>query len=60
MENKIKFDMEYATQYLNEVKFLKDNGIVQTFIKTINGAETYKYKKDRKLFEALLRFYYKY
>ena len=38
-----KFDKEYATQYLQETAFLRDKGIKQTFVKTVNGLTTYKY-----------------
>lgn len=52
-----KFDKEYSTQYLQETTFLRDKGIKQTFVKTVNGLTTYKYKKTKELFEALVEFY---
>ncbi|MGV1038674.1 hypothetical protein [Clostridium perfringens] len=52
-----KYDKEYSTQYLPEVDFLKAKGIETTFIKTIQGVETYKYTKNKKLFLALVEFY---
>ena len=52
-----KFDKEYATQYLQETAFLKDKGIKYTFVKTVNGLTTYKYKKTKELFDALSEFY---
>lgn len=52
-----KFDKEYATQYLQETAFLRDKGIKQTFVKTVNGLTTYKYKKTKELFSALAEFY---
>lgn len=52
-----KFDKEYQTQYLAEVNWLTEHGIRYTFVKKVNGLITYKYKKTRKLFKALLDFY---
>ena len=52
-----KFDKEYATQYLQEAAFLKNKGIKYTFVKTVNGLTTYKYKKTKELFDALSEFY---
>lgn len=55
----LKFDaVEYATQYLNEVKFLESKEIKPCFIKrNETGVKTYKYKKDYELFVALSEFY---
>ena len=52
-----KFDKEYSTQYLQETAFLRDKGIKQTFVKTVNGLTTYKYKKTKDLFSALAELY---
>ncbi|NYB95462.1 hypothetical protein [Clostridium beijerinckii] len=57
MEQKVKFDKEYATQWLKEVDYLKTVGIEPTFDKEINGVKTYKYTKNKKLFEALAKFH---
>lgn len=52
-----KFDKEYSTQYVKEMKFLLNNGIGYSFVKYVNGINTYKYKKTPKLFECLKLFY---
>lgn len=52
-----KFDKEYSTQYIPEMKFLKESGIEYTFVKIINGVTTYKYTKNPELFQALFKFY---
>ena len=57
MVNKIKYDMEYSCQWLKEYDFLCANGIYPTFNKMVNGVKTYKYTKNRKLFEALAKFH---
>jgi hypothetical protein len=55
----MKFDKEYSTQYVKEMKYLYDNGIKYSFVKTINGITTYKYKKTPQLFKLLGLFYAK-
>lgn len=52
-----KFDKEYSTQYVPEMKFLQEYGINYTFVKLVNGVTTYKYAKTKELFEALILFY---
>lgn len=52
-----KFDKEYATQWREEVKYLRENNIRYTFVKEINGIDTYKYEKTPELFKALVSFY---
>lgn len=52
-----KWDKEYSTQYTPEKEYLLTVGIKPTFIKIIDEVTTYKYKKTKKLFEALSRFY---
>lgn len=52
-----KFDKEYSTQFVQEMKYLKLNGIDYSFVKEINGVTTYKYTKTSELFEALMCFY---
>ena len=51
-------EMEYKTQYLKEVEYLKSQGIECSY-KTTNkyGIEAYKYKKTSKLFECLNKYY---
>lgn len=52
-----KFDKEYSTQFVNEMKWLKDHGIYYSFVKYIDGITTYKYTKTKELFDALRQFY---
>ena len=52
-----KFDYEYSTQNSREMKWLLENGIRYSFVKEINGITTYKYKKNKLLFEKLTKFY---
>ena len=52
-----KFDKEYSTQYVEEMKFLLKNGVRYTFVKQINEITTYKYTKTKKLFELISIFY---
>lgn len=54
---KKKFDYEYATQYVKEMKYLESIGIKYNFVKDIDGVTTYKYSKTSKLFKALALFY---
>lgn len=52
-----KFDKEYSTQWMSEVLFLKSRGIRYSFVKNINGIDTYKYTKSLELFRTLAEFY---
>ena len=52
-----KFDKEYATQYVPEMKYLLSKGIKYSFVKDIDGITTYKYTKNAELFSALVEFY---
>ena len=52
-----KFDKEYATQWVDEMKWLQNKGIRYEFVKYINNITTYKYKKTAALFYALGDFY---
>lgn len=54
---KKKFDKEYSTQYVPEMKFLQEHGIRYSFVKEVNGVTTYKYTKTPQLFEILRIFY---
>lgn len=47
---------EYPTTDQNEVNFLLANNIEAAFIKEVDGALIYKYKKTKELFETLVRF----
>lgn len=52
-----KFDKEYSTQYIPEMKYLLSKDIKYSFVKEIDGVTTYKYKKTPELFLALVSFY---
>lgn len=52
-----KFDKEYSTQWVEEMQWLKKRGVKYSFVKTINGITTYKYKKTSHLFGLLTLFY---
>ena len=52
-----KFDKEYSTQYVPEMKYLLSKGIKYSFVKDINGITTYKYTKNAELFSAFVEFY---
>ena len=52
-----KFDKEYSTQYVPEMKYLQSKGINYSFVKEINGITTYKSTKTAHLFKALMFFY---
>lgn len=54
-----KWDKEYSTQYLPEVIYLNSVGIKYTFVKVIDGVDTYKYNKNSELFHYLEKFYKK-
>lgn len=52
-----KWDKEYSTQLVEEMKFLLEYNIKYSFVKTINGITTYKYSKTSELFKVLAIFY---
>ncbi len=52
-----KFDKEYSTQFVPEMKYLLSKGIKYSFVKEMNGITTYKYTKTPELFAALVSFY---
>lgn len=52
-----KFDKEYSTQFVPEMKYLLSKGIKYSFVKDIGGITTYKYAKTQELFMALVSFY---
>ena len=52
-----KFDKEYSTQYVQEMKYLQSKGINYSFVKEVNGVTTYKYTKTSDLFKTLVSFY---
>ncbi len=53
------FDKEYSTQYYKEMCYLRDNGIIPTYVKQNKTYDvtTYKYKKTPELFKACAAFY---
>lgn len=53
----MKVDKEYKCTSNAEQQYLSDCGIRYTFVKVENGFTTYKYKKTKKLFDALSHFY---
>ena len=56
--NKVKWDKEYATSYMDEVVFLRSKGIRYTWVYTNDdGISVWKYKKERKLWDALSQMY---
>ena len=52
-----KFDKEYSTQYVPEIKYLQSKGIIYSFVIDIQGVTTYKYTKTPELFKTLVSFY---
>ena len=52
-----KFDKEYSTQWVEEMKWLKEHGVYYTFVKYVDGITTYKYEKSYALFSNLAIFY---
>lgn len=54
---KLKVDTEYSCTWNTEQEFLASKGIRYTFVKTIDGVTTWKYKKTTLLFDALSEFY---
>lgn len=52
-----KFDKEYSTQWVKEMKWLKKHGIMYTFVKIVDGVTTYKYEKTATLFKLLQEYY---
>lgn len=56
-KDKKKFDKEYATQFVPEMKYLLERGVKYAFVKDVDGITTYKYTKTPKLFVCLAEFY---
>lgn len=57
---KLKWDKEYSTNYLNELRFLEANEIRPCFTKCDEtGLKTFKFEKTPRLFELLMEFYSK-
>ncbi len=54
-----KIDREYATQQVDEMQWLKQQGFDYTFVKIIDGITVYKYTKTSDLFVALAYYYLK-
>lgn len=54
----MKFDKEYNCMWTVEQMYLQDCGIRYEFVKKDkNGITVFKYKKTKKLFDALSHFY---
>ena len=53
----MKIDKEYACMSSAEQIYLSDHGIRYTFVKVESGVTIYKYKKTKRLFEALSKYY---
>lgn len=51
------FDKEYSTQWKEEMFYLSEHGIKYSFVKTVDGIVTWKYKRNYELFQALADFY---
>ena len=61
MENKSKWDKEYATSFLDEVVLLKSKGIRYTWVyMNEDKVSVWKYKKEKRLWDALSEMYSKY
>lgn len=54
---KKSMDFEYSTNWYEEVKFLSNRGIRYAFVKPVEDATVWKYKKCAELFSALAEFY---
>ena len=55
-----KFDKEFSTQWVVEYEYLKEHGVLPTFVKDANDDSkitTYKYKKTVELFKNLYDLY---
>lgn len=52
-----RFDKEYSTQYTPEMEYLREHGILPSFVKILHGVTTYKYTKTSHLFSILAKFY---
>ena len=58
MEMKNKWNKEYQTSFLDEVIFLKENGIRYTWVYTnTEGKSVWKFKKEKRLWDALAEMY---
>lgn len=57
MSKNLKWDKEYATNFLQEVRYLESIGIRPTFIRDENGLKTFKFEKTPELFKQLGIFY---
>lgn len=52
-----KVDKEYSCLSSSEQLYLSGCGIRYNFVKVLDGITTYKYKKTKRLFDALSNFY---
>ncbi len=51
------YDSEYTTTWIAEQQYLASHGVKYTFVKKVDGLTTFKYKKCKKLFDTLAKFY---
>ena len=55
---KTKWDKEYSTSFLNEVTYVKSKGIRYTWVyKNDDGVSVWKFKKEKRLWDALSEMY---
>lgn len=58
MSSKSKWDKEYSTSFYDEVVFLRKKGIRYTWVYNNEyGISVWKYKKEKKLWDALSEMY---
>lgn len=58
MEKNKRYDKEYATNFFDEVAYLKSKGIRYTWVYTNeNGVSVWKFKKEKRLWDALSEMY---
>ena len=58
MEKKNVWDKEYATSFIDEVAFLKSKHIRYIWVyKNEDGVSVWKYKKEKRLWDALSEMY---
>ena len=54
----MKFDKEYSTSFIEEMKFLRERGIRYTGVyENEENVSVWKYKKEKKLWDALSEMY---
>ena len=57
----MKFDKEYSTSYVEEMKYLREKGIKYTWVyMNEDKISVWKYKKEKRLWDALSEMYSKF